>query len=437
MSADNLIIDEAAATDVVAKNGRMVRDGIWLSLGAAFTSVAGLIGWLVSAHLASREVVGTTTAFTSGFLLVASLSQLSLGPAVLRWIPRAGGRSAALLSRTYLVIIGGALVGVGVFFALPAGRLALAALPGWGLPLFTATTLVWAVMQFQDPVLTSFGKAGVVLAKNFGFGIGRVGILLIAGATGGALGIVLSWAVPAGIAAIVVSVLVARAAAKRRALPDGLLPDRTELTHLLGPTYLATIGQSLLYYLLPLIVTGRVGVADGAVFFVVWTAVTALDVAGTAFVNSLVVRVAADPGRVRELAKTAGTRLALLFGPLMVVGIAIAHPLLNLFGRAYAELGATALQLVLLGCLPRLLVLLTIGVSQAQGKGFIVAGLQLSSAATMIPVALFLPARLTTIGLGFAIVQVLVAGAAGFVLRHRVRIKESTDIVPITSGVAV
>ncbi|HEX4224942.1 MAG TPA: hypothetical protein VHZ97_21420 [Pseudonocardiaceae bacterium] len=422
---------------MTVKDGRMVRDGIWLSLGAAFTSVAGLVGWLVSAHLASREVVGTTTAFTSGFLLVASLSQLSLGPAVLRWIPRAGGRTSALLSRTYLVIIGGALVGVGVFFALPAGRAALAQLPGWGLPLFTLTTLVWAVMQFQDPVLTSVGKAGVVLVKNFGFGIGRVGILLVAGSAAGALGIVLSWAVPAGIAAIVVSVIVARAAAQRRSMPEGLLPDRNELTHLLGPTYLATIGQSLLYYLLPLIVTGRVGVADGAVFFVVWTAVTALDVAGTAFVNSMVVRIAAQPGQVGELAKTAGTRLALLFGPLMLLGIGIAHPLLGLFGTEYAALGATALQLVLLGCLPRLLVLLTIGVSQAQGKGWYVAALQLSSAATMIPVALFLPADLTYIGLGFAVVQLVVATVAGFVLRGRVRIpKETEKIVPVATGMA-
>jgi hypothetical protein len=81
-------------------------------------------------------------------------------------------------------------------------------------------------------------------------------------------------------------------------------------------------------------------------------------------------------------------------------------------------------------------VLLTIGVSQAQGKGMLVAALQLSSAATMIPVALFLPANLTNIGLGFAIVQVLVAAAAGFILRDRVRHKEIEKTVPVASGLA-
>lgn len=418
------------------EDGRLVSDGIRLSLGAAFTSVAGLVGWLISARLDSRDVVGTTTAFTSGFLLVASLSQLSLGPAVLRWVPRAGGRAGHLLNRVYLVLVCSALAGVGVFLALPAGRAALATLPPWGLPLFAATTLAWAIMQFQDPALTSLGRAGVVLGKNIGFGIGRVGVLLVAGSTAGALGIVLSWAVPAGIAALAVSVVVRRAANRRRDLPDGTLPDRAELTRLLGPTYVATIGQSLLYYLLPLIVTGRVGAADGAVFFVVWTAVTALDVAGTAFVNSLVVRVAAEPGRTGEFVRTAGTRLVLLFAPVMVVGAAVAWPLLDMFGPAYAALGATALRLVLLGCLPRLLVLLTIGVSQAQGRGVVVAVLQLAGAASMIPVAAFLPADLTVIALGFAIVQVVVAAVAGVALRARLRAPEAGGPLPVPTGAA-
>ena len=55
----------------------------------------------------------------------------------------------------------------------------------------------------------------------------------------------------------------------------------------------------------------------------------------------------------------------------------------------------------------------------------------------MIPVALFLPADLTYIGLGFAIVQTLVATVAGFVLRGRVRsIKETEKIVPVATGLA-
>jgi O-antigen/teichoic acid export membrane protein len=411
----------------------MVRDGVWLSLGAAFTSVAGLIGWIISARFGSRDVVGETAAFTSGFLLVSSLSQISLGPALLRWLPRAGKRTGALLIRSYLVIVLAALAGAGLFIALPAGRHALAALPGWAAPMFIGTTLAWALLQFQDPVLTSVNKAGTVLAKNLGFGVGRVGILLIAGSTAGALGIVLSWAVPAVIAALAVSVVVVRAAVHRRGQRGGALPDRTEITRLLGPTYLATIGQSLLYYLLPLIVTGRVGAADGAVFFVVWTAVTALDVAGTGFVNSLVVRVSVRPAEVGQLTRMAGSRLIMIFAPMMLLGAGIAYPLLSLFGHDYATVGATALRLVLLGCLPRLVVLLAVGVCQAQGKGFIVAALQLSSAATMIPVAVILPASLTMIGIGFVVVQVAVAIGAAITLRSRLHAKNIEEIVPISA----
>ncbi|GAA3438084.1 hypothetical protein GCM10018954_077000 [Kutzneria kofuensis] len=235
----------------------MVRDGIALSVGAAFTSVAGLLGWVISARLVSTAEVGLTAAFTSGFLLVSGVTQVSLGPAVLRWLPRAGGRSGTLLLRTYGVVMAGAVLGSLVFLAFPSGHQAAAAVPGWGAPLFVVVTLAWAVLQFQDPVLTGLDRAGAVLVKNLGFGIGRIGVLLLA-ASLGALGILLSWAVPTILAVLGATVVVVTASRRRgHSQPAGVLPDRREVVALLGPTYLASIGQSLMYYLVPLIVTAR------------------------------------------------------------------------------------------------------------------------------------------------------------------------------------
>jgi O-antigen/teichoic acid export membrane protein len=407
-------------TERASSDGRMVRDGIALSVGAAFTSVAGLLGWVISAKLVSRDEIGLTAAFTSGFLLVSGVTQFSLGPAVLRWVPRAGGLGGKVLLRTYTVVLVGAVLGALVFLAVPSGARAAAAVPGWGAPLFVVVTLAWAVLQFQDPVLTGLDRAGAVLVKNLGFGVGRIAVLVLA-ASAGALGILLSWAVPTVLAVLGATVVVVRAARDRsRTLPLGELPDRRAVVGLLGPTYLASIGQSLMYYLVPLIVTARYGPADGAVFFVVWTAVNAVDVAATGFVNSLVVRVAGEPHRAAELLKIAGTRLLALFGPMIVVGAVLAHPLLWIFGSDYATLGTTPLVLVLIGFVPRLLILLAIGVFQAEGRGFPVAALQLAGAAVMLPVALLAPVgHLATIAVGFLIVQVLVAMVAAVALRRR------------------
>jgi len=58
--------------------------------GAAFTSVAGPAGVDDLARLVPTAEVGLTAAFTSGFLLVSGVTQVSLGPAVLRWLPMGG-----------------------------------------------------------------------------------------------------------------------------------------------------------------------------------------------------------------------------------------------------------------------------------------------------------------------------------------------------------
>lgn len=404
-------------------DGRMVRDGIALSAGAAFTSVAGLLGWVISARLVPTAEVGLTAAFTSGFLLVSGVTQVSLGPAVLRWLPRAGGRSGKLLLRTYAVVMAGALLGSLVFLAFPAGRQAALAVPGWGAPLFVVVTLAWAVLQFQDPVLTGLDRAGAVLVKNLGFGLGRIAVLVLA-ASLGALGILLSWAVPTILAVLGATVVVVTASRRRdRRLEPGILPTRSEVVSLLGPTYLASIGQSLMYYLVPLIVTARFGPVPGAVFFVVWTAVNAVDVAATGFVNSLVVRIATEPARARELVRLAGSRLAVFFGPMIVVGVVLARPLLSIFGPDYVELGGTALMLVLIGFAPRLLILLAVGVFQADGRGMPVAAFQLAGAAVMLPVAALLPTGgLVPLAVGFLTVQLAVAAVAALSLRRRLEI---------------
>ncbi|MFC0548840.1 lipopolysaccharide biosynthesis protein [Kutzneria chonburiensis] len=404
-------------------DGRMVRDGIALSVGAAFTSVAGLVGWVISARLVPTAEVGLTAAFTSGFLLVSGVTQVSLGPAVLRWLPRAGGRSGTLLLRTYGVVMAGAVLGALVFLAFPAGRQAASAVPGWGAPLFVIVTLAWAVLQFQDPVLTGLDRAGTVLVKNLGFGVGRIAVLVLA-ASLGALGILLSWAIPTILAVLGATVVVVMASNQRdRKTSGGVLPNRPEVVGLLGPTYLASIGQSLMYYLVPLIVTARYGPAPGAVFFVVWTAVNAVDVAATGFVNSLVVRIAGEPERAGDLVRLAGKRLAMLFGPMIVAGVLLARPLLSIFGPDYAELGSTALMVVLIGFAPRLLILVVIGVFQADGSGVPVAAFQLAGAAVMLPVALLLPTdSLVPLALGFLAVQGVVAAVAAVSLRRRLEI---------------
>ncbi|MGH3794046.1 MAG: lipopolysaccharide biosynthesis protein [Pseudonocardiaceae bacterium] len=399
----------------------MVRDGMSLTIGAGVTALVGMLAWVVAARLLPREVVGQASAFVSGFLFVAGLGDLGLGAALMRWVPRAGGRRAVLVLRCYGVVLVASCAAAAVVLLLPTGDEIMEAVPHLGAALFVFAALTWALFQFQDAVLVSLGRARWVPYENTGIGVARVGIVIALGPLLGAAGILLSWVVPAVIGVAVVSVLVYRVltgepgpAASGR--PGGL-PDRREVWRLLGPVYPAQVCAGILVDLVPLLVIGRFGPASGAVFFLVWMAGNTVDYAMLSFTHSVIVRVAHEPERSKELFGIAARRVAVLFVPVLLLGTVVAGPVLAVFGSAYAELGTDLLRLVLLGCIPRLFTTLVVALSLAHGRGLTVGVLEAVGVVGVVGIVAVAPVGgLTVLGLGFLGVQLLVAGVAVVVL---------------------
>lgn len=403
----------------------LVRDGLSLTVSAGLTSGAGMLAWVVAARLLPRAEVGHASAFVSGFLLVAGLGDLGLGVALMRWVPRAGQHRRRLIMRCYgIVLLASFLVAVGVL-VLPTGDEIKEALPHFGALLFLFAAVGWALFQFQDTVLVSLGRASWVPYENASIGAGRVCVLIALGPLLGTLGILLSWVVPAAIGVVVVSVLVARTLSRHR-IPlslkgIGRLPDRTEVFRLLGPTYPAKVAGTSLTDLIPLLVIGRLGPTTGAVFFVVWMAANTVDFAVLSFAQSVIVRIAHEPGRSGELFWLGCRRAALLFVPALLLGVVIAHPVLSIFGGAYAAHGTTLLRLVLLGSIPRGLTTLVVALNIAHGKGKVVAALEAASAIGVVALVAVAPVhRLSTIGYGFVAVQVVVALGALVLLARQI-----------------
>lgn len=367
----------------------MVADGLALSASAAITAVAGMIGWVLAARLLPTAEVGDTSAFVSGFLLIAGVAELGLGPAILRWLPRSGGQNRKLLARSYLAVLLGGLAGSVVFVLVPAGADVVHRLPA-GVLLFIPAALGWTLFQFQDAVLTGLHQARWVPVENGSFSVARLALLGALAPVLGSLGLVLSWMVPTVLGVVVVTVLVFRRV--RPGLGAGVLPDRREIVRLLAPTYPATVCLVVLYNLVPLIVLHRFGAEANAVFFVVWTAINALDVAATAFVNPLVVRLSAEPGDVRRLVREAGGRLLLFFAPALLAGGLLAGLVLAIFGREYTQ-GTALLRILLASQLPRLVVVLGVAVHLAAGRGLGVAALHAVTALAAVVLALVMPSE--------------------------------------------
>lgn len=386
----------------------MVRDGLALSLGVAASTVAGAVAWLASARLLPLDEVGAAAAFISGALLVAGISELGLGQALLRWLPAAGDQRARLLRRSYACVVLTAVLVSAVFLLLPTGSTVREALPVWWVPpLFVVFSVSWTLFQFQDSVLAGLRRASWVAWENSAFGLGRVALLVLLGSFAGTTGILLSWVVPTAIGVVIVTTLVRRTLGP--AAP-GVLPTRRETTRLLGASYVATCALALFYNLVPLIITARFGTAHGAVFFMAWTALSAADLGATAFANSIVVRIAGEPGQSRQLVRFGIARLLGIFGPLLAVGVVLAPLALSLFGPQYGAEGGGLLRLLLLGCLPRLLVVLAIAVNLARGNGRRVAFLQGAGALAMVLAVSLAPLTgLLSVGWAYLAVQLALA----------------------------
>lgn len=408
----------------------MARDGLSLTLGAVVTSGIGMLAWVVAARMLPSAAVGHASAFVSGLLLVAGVGDLGIGGALMRWGPRAGSLRARLLLRSYSAVVVVSVVAVVVVLLLPTGAQITAAIPRLGGELFLLAAVGWALFQFQDNVLVSLGLARWVPVENGGMGVARVGILVTLGPLLGALGVLLSWLVPALCGVVVISVLIWRRLTRKPAadvpVGTGALPTRREVVGLLAPTYPAKVAGGLLSDLVPLLVITRFGAAAGAVFFVVWMAGNAVNYAATNFAQSLAIRIAHEPDRTGPLFAASCKRLAVLFVPALLLAIVLAHPLLSIFGATYAAQGTLLLRLVLLGCVPRLLTTLVTAAFLAHGRGIAVGALEAGSALGVVAFVAVIPASgLGAIGAGFVAVELLLACAAAAGLHRRLRHRQA------------
>ncbi len=344
-------------------------DGLALSVSAALSAVAGMLTWVIAARLTDRATVGEVSAFVSAFLLVAGLTEFNLGVAILRWVPRAGRRTATVVVRCLLVAAVACAV-VGPLYLLVPGTGVILTAAGGGLTavaLFVLATTGWGVLHLSDFAFVALRRPWWSVVRNLVLGVLRIVPMVVLGVGVAAPELVLAWVGPITACAVVFGAAVVVLAVRRGRSGDAaVLPGRREVLAFLGPTWVGTLGLAVLYAQVPLVVTIRFGPEAGGGFFIVWQAITVIDVVATYFVSSLAGSVARDPARARAMSRTALRRLLLLFLPALAVGALLATPLLGIFGPEYTD-QAGALRILLAASAIRLVTLHLLGVRQAIG----------------------------------------------------------------------
>lgn len=263
------------------------------------TGLLGLVFWGAAARLYPAEAVGIGAAILNSAVMLAALSLLSVDSLFERFLPSAGVRTGALVTRGFLV------VGVA---ALAAGTLAVVFGPdelfvsGWMMVLYPFVVVGHALFTLQDKATAGLGVARWAAAKNTFHAVAKLVALVALAWTGSAVSMVLAWAVP-GVAAVVVILIAMRR--RYRTDPQFLgpptLPPVRQIVKYSGSSIGITAVSVLTPLALPLIVLSQFGAVANAHFTVAWAMVGALYMTVHLIVSPYIAEVGTHPDKVGSL----------------------------------------------------------------------------------------------------------------------------------------
>ncbi|WP_037858323.1 hypothetical protein, partial [Streptomyces sp. NRRL F-5065] len=395
----------------------LFKNAYFLMLSTGVSAVLGLGFWLVAARYYAEEAVGQGSAAIAAMRLLAGITATTMIGAVVRFVPRAGRATGALVLRAYAassaVVVLAALVFL-LTLDLWGDSYAPLGTPAAG-ALFVAACVAWALLTLQDGVLTGLRRAEWVPVGNAVFSVGKLVLLAVFASALPVLGIFVSWAVAIAFSTLPLGWLVFRRLIPRQAAADGdVVPPRLgEMGRFLAGDSLGALFSLAMINLLPVMVAVRFSAAENGYFYVAYTVGGTMEFMAINMASSLTAHASHDPRRLADGVRGALRRMTLLLVPVVAFLVVFAPQILTPFDADYAAHGAAVLRLLALGALPRIVVELYIGVLRVQGRTGALAAVQGTMCALVLgsALALFTPAGIA--GAGWAVLLSMSAVAVG------------------------
>ncbi|MDX3851438.1 lipopolysaccharide biosynthesis protein [Streptomyces sp. AK02-01A] len=405
----------------------MFRNAYALMLSTGVSAALGLGFWLVAARYYTEEAVGQGSAAIAAMRLLASITATTMIGAVVRYVPRAGRATGALVWRVYAISSLVVCVACVVFLlTLDLWGPSYAPLDGLTAGLvFTASCVAWALLTLQDGVLTGLRKAFWVPVGNAVFSLGKL-LMLAAFATAlPVLGVFVSWAAAISLSVLPLGWLIFRRLIPRQAAADHDRepPKVRDIGRFLAGDSVGALFSLAMINLLPVMVAVRFDAAHNAFFYTAYTVGGTMEFMAINMASSLTAHASHSPDRLAEGVRGALRRMAVLLVPVVLVLVVFAPRVLAPFGDDYTRNGTTVLRLLAAAALPRVVVELYIGVLRVQGRTGVLAVLQGAMCLLVLGSALFLlgPAGISGAGLAMLLSMTLVALVAAPGLRTALR----------------
>ena len=350
---------------------RHLRDPLFLNayalgLSGVVTSGLGVVYWAVAARTYPSVVVGVNAALLSLVTLLANVAQLNLRSGFGRFLPVAGTRTAGLVVGGYVLtaVLATALglLVVGMLAAAPSLLPDVDLTPTLAV-LFPLLVILWTAFTVQDHVLVGLRRTTIVPIENGVFALAKVVLLIpFAGLLAG-YGILVSWLLPTAVGVAIVSGwillrLVPRLQrdADQPARAATAAVDVNDVVRYVGADYVGSLFAIGSTAILPVIVLSTLGATSSAHWYMVSLIAMATQLVPSVLATSLLVEVSASSASFEVDGRRVLRQLAVLLGPIVVVLVVLADPILSIFGAEYAAEGATALRLMALAGIPYALI---------------------------------------------------------------------------------
>lgn len=399
----------------------LYRNAYALMLNTVVNSGFGLLYWIFAARTFDADEVGRGSALVSLMMLMSVLTQLNFGQALIRFLPRGGMSSAALVRTAYglsagLAVLGSALVMAYChYLRTPDDPLYVSA--GFG-AWFVVSTVAWSIFNLQDSVLTGIRSAMWIVLENGVYGVVKLVLLVVVARTSLTDGVFTSWTLPVIALLVPFSILIFRRLLPRHARETeagSRAPDRRTLTRYMAGDYTGQVFNQATSSFLPVLIVHLLGPAQAAFLLPAQTVFIAMNLLQQSITSSLVVEGARDEAQAHRFAASILKRIAVTVLPGSVL-VALAAPLLlQLYGTEYRENATLLMVLLMVSMFPRVVVTLYMTMSRLQNRTGPLAVLQFVHAVLMLggTVALAGSLQLDAVGWSWLVAELVLAVALG------------------------
>ena len=388
------------------------RGGLALLLNTGVTGVLGFGYWIIAAHLFSTFAVGAAGALVAATTLFSGIGQLNLSGMLMRFLPKAGGKSRRLVLTTYaFAATASALLAVISLtaikmFASPSSPLHLDTVQSTAFVLAVAAT---AIFTIEDSVLVGLRRAIWVPLENGAFGVAKIGTLFVLAPIGTAFALFSAWMIPLTLTIPVISLVLfykflPQAARPRRTAHFGQEIRSNIIRFAIGDATGGLFTQAWTY-LLPVIITASLGASVDALFYASFLFSSTIDQIAANYASSLTVEGAHAPEQITSLVRLAFRRIFAIVLPAVAALVILCPWLLRAFGDKYVS-AVPLLDMLLLACLPKALSTVYYAYCRVQRTTYKSAMMQASVCAATLSAVILVAHPFGLIGVGIVILAV-------------------------------